>query len=433
MISIWAILVGLAVASGGVQQQAAQAQEMNTCVDCHMELPDPTLSDPVRQFQGDVHNQRGLSCVSCHGGDATQSELDRAMDPRKHFVGSPGPKDTPMFCGKCHSDPALMKKYNPAIRVDQVSEYATSTHGKLAAKGDSSVARCSSCHGSHGIRQVKDPNSPVYPTKVADTCGRCHGNADYMRPYSIPTDQLQKYRSSVHAETLLNGHDLSAPTCNSCHGNHGAAPPGVTSVANVCGTCHSRQSELFQKSPHGAAFDALGIGQCLACHSNHDVRHATDELLGIGQSAICIKCHEKGDDGFEAARVMRQHVDELATQAAQARTLLDRAARAGMEVSRAKFDLTGAQDKLIDARVVVHSFSPDDVTKVTKSGLDIAMKAHLSGEQALQELQFRRKGLAASLVFILAAILSIHFKLRQIERREQARINKSDEELSLRK
>ena len=89
-----------------------------------------------------------------------------------------------------------------------------------------------------------------------------------------------------------------------------------------------------------------------------------------------------------------------------------------MEVSRAKFDLTGAQDKLIEARVVVHSFSSDEVGKVTKSGLDIATKAQLSGAKALQELQFRRKGLAASLIFILAAILSIHLKLRQLDSKQ---------------
>lgn len=420
MISIWAILVGLTVGQSG------PAQQMNSCVECHMQLDDSRLADPIRQFQSDIHSQRGLSCASCHGGDPTRQDPDGAMDPHKRFVGKPGPKDTPLFCGKCHSDAALMKKYNPALRVDQVSEYATSTHGKQAAKGDSNVATCSSCHGSHGIRPVKDPNSPVYPTKVAETCGRCHANAEYMKPYSIPADQLQKYRSSVHAEALLKG-DISAPTCNSCHGNHGAAPPGVTSVANVCGTCHSRQAELFQKSPHGAAFDALGIGQCLACHNNHDVRHPTDELLGIGPSAVCIKCHDKGDDGFEAAKVMREYVNELTVHAEQARTLLDRAGRAGMEVSRAKFDLTGAQDKLIDARVVVHSFSPDEVGRVTKAGLDIATKAEVSGAQALQDLQFRRKGLAASLIFILAAILSIHLKLRQLERKTEGRSYKIDD------
>ena len=420
---VWSIFVAPAILLGFGRAEAAQSRQTDTCIQCHMEATDPVLADPVRQVRGDAHNRRGLSCVSCHGGDATQLEAERAMDPRKGFVGTPGPKEMPVFCGKCHSDAAFMKGYNPSLRIDQAAEYSTSVHGKQAAKGDQKVATCASCHGGHGIRPISDPNAPVYPARVTETCGRCHSNAEYMRSYSIPTDQAEKYRKSVHGEALLKKQDLSAPTCNDCHGNHGATPPGVMSVANVCGMCHSRQSELFQKSPHEPVFQALDSGQCLACHSNHDVSHPTDEMLGTGPNAICATCHSQGEAGFDSAKVMRQAIDELAAHVGQAQELLDRAARAGMEVSRAKFDLTGAQDKLIDARVVIHAFSPVELKNVTAPGVEIAMKAHASGEQALQELQFRRKGLAASLIFILAAILSIYLKLRQIERRAGKRID----------
>src|SRR5207244_221074 len=97
-----------------------------------------------------------------------------------------------------------------------------------------------------------------------------------------------KYLRSVHAEALLKKQDLSAPTCNDCHGNHGAAPPGTASVGNVCGTCHARQAELFNMSPHQAVFDALAIPQCLACHGNHEVRHPTDAWLGVEPNAVCV-------------------------------------------------------------------------------------------------------------------------------------------------
>ena len=40
-----------------------------------------------------------------------------------------------------------------------------------------------------------------------------------------------------------------------------------------------------------------------------------------------------------------------------AEALLDRAAQAGMEVSRAKFDLNGARDNLVDARVLGHELA----------------------------------------------------------------------------
>src|SRR4029079_7787060 len=117
---------------------------------------------------------------------------------------------------------------------------------------------------------------------------------ELMKPYKIPTDQLQKYRESVHADALLKKQDLSAPTCNDCHGNHGAVPPGAASVANVCGTCHARQSELLSASP-------MSFNQCLACHNNHDVRHPTDALIGVTSEATCVTCHDTGAAGYQAA------------------------------------------------------------------------------------------------------------------------------------
>ena len=387
----------------------------NTCISCHLEAGDE-LAVPVNQFKDDVHARRGFSCVSCHGGDPAQDDIDLSMDPRKGFIGKPSVKQVQSFCGKCHSNAETMKRFNPSLRVDQEAEFATSVHGKRIAQGDTKPATCVNCHGSHGIRAVKDPNSPVYATHVAETCGGCHSNSEYMKAYRIPTDQAQKYQTSVHAEALLKKQDLSAPTCNDCHGNHGAAPPGTASVGNVCGTCHARQAELFGKSPHKAAFDTLGLSECVACHSNHDVRHPTDQFIGTNGQAVCIVCHNQGEPGFQAAGAMRQLLSDLDGNIKSAETTLNRAARAGMEVSKAKFELNGARDQLINARVLIHSFSDKGLQTVVGPGLSVAEKARLSGEGALAELLLRRKGLAASLVIITLAALSIYLKLREIEK-----------------
>jgi len=40
------------------------------------------------------------------------------------------------------------------------------------------VARCSDCHGEHGILPASDPNSPVNSANLVKTCGRCHQNAN---------------------------------------------------------------------------------------------------------------------------------------------------------------------------------------------------------------------------------------------------------------
>jgi predicted CXXCH cytochrome family protein len=387
----------------------------NSCVKCHAEVGDE-LALPIAQVEGDAHGRRGLSCASCHGGDPNDEDHDRSMDPRKGFVGTPSPRQVQSFCGKCHSNAEFMKHYNPAIRVDQETEYATSVHGKKIAKGDQKAATCVSCHGYHGVKPVKDSNAPVFATHVAETCGRCHADAGYMKPYNIATDQVHKYGQSVHAEALLKKQDLSAPTCNDCHGNHGAVPPGITAVANICGTCHARQSELFSGSPHKSAFDTLGVSECVACHSNHDVRHPSDDWISSRSGSICVKCHESGEPGFLAAQTMNQRIRDLDGKIIEAEQVLGKAARAGMEVSRPRFELTSARDGLINARVVIHGFNPEAVDKVIVPSVVIAEKARRTGEDALNELQFRRKGLAVSLLVIALAVVSIYLKIRQMER-----------------
>jgi predicted CXXCH cytochrome family protein len=414
-VALFLIGIGFSLAQEpGVWAQTNTPPAKNSCVKCHAEVGDE-LAAPIAQVENDVHGRRGFSCASCHGGNPNDDDHDRSMDARKGFVGTPAARQVPSFCGKCHSNAEIMKRFNPTMRVDQEAEYASSVHGKKATQGDQKAATCISCHGYHGVKPVKDPNSPVSATHVAETCGGCHADAAYMKQYGIPTDQLQKYGQSVHAEALIKKQDLSAPTCNDCHGNHGAAPPGITAVANVCGTCHARQSELFSDSPHKPVFDSLGVSECVACHNNHDVRHTSDDLIGTTQESICVKCHDSGELGFQAAEMMHRRLLGLDTEISAAEEILTKAARAGMEVSRPRFELTSARDGLINARVVIHSFNPDALEKVVAPSITVADKAQRSGQDAMNELQFRRKGLAVSLLIIALAVVSIYLKIRQIE------------------
>jgi hypothetical protein len=89
-----------------------------------------------------------------------------------------------------------------------------------------------------------------------------------------------------------------------------------------------------------------------------------------------------------------------------------------MEVSKPKFDLKGATDALTHARVLIHSSSNNEVDKVVGPGLDVAGKGYQAGVDALDELSFRRKGLAVSLVFILFLALLVYLKVRQLETRQ---------------
>jgi hypothetical protein len=53
-------------------------------------------------------------------------------------------------------------------------------------------------------------------------------------------------------------------------------------------------------------------------------------------------------------------------------------------------------------------------------GVSVASKAYKAGEDALAELNFRRKGLVVSLFFILFLAVLVYLKLREIESRQPA-------------
>ena len=389
------------------------------CVTCHLEIGDERLAQPAKLFDGDIHKAKGFGCVACHGGDGKSTDLE-AMDPAKGYIGKPGRQQVAQVCGRCHSDARFMKQYNPALRVDQVAEYATSVHGRrLRELADPKVATCGSCHPAHSIKPPSDPASSVHPLRVARTCGACHADATTMAGYKIPTDQLAKYTESVHWKTMSAKGDLSAPTCNDCHGNHGAAPPGISWVGNVCGQCHTVMGDFFARSPHAKAFAQMGVPGCATCHSNHEIKEAADTMLGLADQAVCAGCHAAADKGGKAAADMRALIDSLGGEYDKSRAILLQAERAGMEVSQAQFDLNGAKDALVKARAAVHAFSVEAVKKEGDPGLQISAKAYARGVRALDELQFRRKWLAVSLVIVLAVIAGLVVKIRQLDRREQ--------------
>jgi hypothetical protein len=392
----------------------AWAQTPNTCLDCHGAL-DPPLQVTEQQFTSDIHAQKGLTCASCHGGDPTKADME-AMSKAAGFRGKIERKNVPELCGRCHSDAAFMRQYNPSLRTDQLSQYRTSVHGKLFGKGDTKVAVCIDCHGVHGLRPASDSRSKVHPLNIAQTCARCHADAEYMKGYSIPTDQFAKYSTSVHHDALAVRGDLSAPTCSTCHGNHGAAPPGVDTVQNVCSKCHVFQDQMFEKSTHKVAFQSAGLPGCVVCHSNHGITHPTDEKLGTGPQAVCMECHTAGDICDQQRAQMLNGLRRLDDAVKAADKVLGVAESSGMEVSQARLDQDQARDALTKARVTIHSFKTELVEQDIQEGVKIAAKNLQAGQAALAERDYRRKGLGFALVFILITVLGLLLYIRQLER-----------------
>ena len=451
----------------------AFAEEKNTCMNCHTALGSPEAIT----FRNDIHFQNGLSCADCHGGDSSAEDMEVSMNPAKGFIGKPKSPDIPVICGTCHgdmqkdfetgvhgtalknnskgpqcvschgihnilpakdphspvsalnvtktcatchSDAAYIKQFNPGLPVDQYDKYLTSIHGKRNVKGDTKVATCVSCHSNHMIFQVTNPRSPVSPMKIPGTCANCHNNKKYMAEYKIPANQYDDYVQSVHGIALLKNSDKSAPACNTCHGNHGASPPGVESVASVCGQCHQANAELYDKSVHRAVFRENSLPDCIVCHSNHFVKHPADTMIGFHQDSLCGSCHADvvTDRAAPVIKEMHATLQQLTKGQAEAEQVLNHAEQLGMDVTEAKYTLKDVNQSLIETRVKVHSFAKEPVQESAAPGLKVIAEAKVAGQAAIKEYYFRRKGLGVSTLLLTCVVVLLYLKIRQIEKKQ---------------
>ena len=407
--------------------QMGIAEEIDNCVKCHSEFN----GDIISAFSEDIHKAKGLSCADCHGGDPTEESED-AMDPKKGFVGAPDRIEQPEFCGKCHSDPAFMHNYNTRIATDQVDKYRTSRHGEKLLKGDRKVAVCASCHKAHGIITAKSSNSTVYPTNIPETCGHCHANVEYMAEYGIPTTQYEQYidTTNVHGYALLVKRDISAPTCNDCHGNHGAVPPGIKDVARVCTQCHQMNGELFQSSPHKEAFDAFEISECAFCHQAspdidnphqriHNIVRSNHALIGTAKGQLCGQCHSDGDVGWETANLMGSLRDSLENRLHSTEALLHVVEAKGFEISDAKWMFNGdVKQAKMELRTILHAFNAERYIPIfTKTDTTLNIVVEM-GKAAAKDVVGRRVYFGIMTVLVLLMIIAIILKIRDISARQ---------------
>jgi hypothetical protein len=388
---------------------------VNTCFDCHTKLGGKQ-ADLAAQWQRSSHAERNVACADCHGGDPSADTIDAAMSPKAGFIGVPAKSDVPALCASCHADVARMRQYN--LPTDQYDQYKESVHGKRLAEGDLNVATCFDCHGGHQVLKPNDPASTVYPANVPGLCAGCHANQTLMAAYNISTDQLDLYRQSVHGRALLDNQDFRAPTCATCHGTHGAAPPGVNEVANVCGTCHAAAQDDYLKSPHAKA--GAGGPQCVACHGRHDVSQPSEALYVGSEPRHCNACHAPNSAPGQVAQSLYDTITSAAQAYDQAEAAVQSARLVGMLVSPLEGQLREANTDLITARGDQHTLDIATVQGQTDQSRKIAAKAQQDAEAAVSESVFRRQAMVVAVAVIGVVIVTLYLLKRELDRRLDA-------------
>ena len=348
------------------------------CGSCH---PDERVA-----FEKSRHAGEDMHCTSCHGGN-DQSLDEAGAHQGNGWRGKITRAQDPAMCASCHADEKVMQPYD--LPVDQYSQYQTSGHGKLLAKGDGKVAVCSDCHGAHDVLSAHDPASRTYVTNVPRTCGTCHGDTTLVRERKMK-DTYHEYLGSVHAKSLFDKGNLKAPTCVSCHGVHGAAPSDIGNVNKVCGRCHTAERRYFKSGPHAAAMAAEQMAECSSCHGDHGI--APSETARLASN--CVKCHDKGSKDEVLGATLLADYQSAAEAIEKAEKVVARADAVPIQTEDYKARIEEAHTYLFEALTAAHAVSPEAMSGYTT-------RARSVGEEIQEELGSKLQNITVEKLFLL--------------------------------
>ncbi len=151
-------------------------QGPSACIACH-EFVGGELAAPVLRWKGSVHQQNGIACALCHGGNPAvdlgnikqlsprqfEDKKSSAMSKSLGFIGKPSGKALFDMCARCHSE--------------SVDRYARSIMGRAYIEGKGGPS-CVTCHDAHNNRMPEVP-------KVCEACHKDTTGYDQIDPMNV--------------------------------------------------------------------------------------------------------------------------------------------------------------------------------------------------------------------------------------------------------
>ena len=265
-----------------------------SCAQCHRVETEIYLKSDHGQA---VHKgvQEAASCKDCHGSN---HYLLNYRNPQSPVYRT----NLPQTCGRCHANVAEMEKFHLRQRSPILS-YEKSVHGiALLQKGEVNAAVCTDCHGSHNLHRSTNPASKLYWQNVPDTCGKCHENVEQTYRLSVHGAAVKSGVRDAPVCTDCHGeHTITAVKLATSR----VAP---ANIPETCGQCHAAQRIITQyrlppnvfatyaQSFHGLALQGgnLTAANCASCHGVHDILPASDSRSTINPRNLpetCGKCH----------------------------------------------------------------------------------------------------------------------------------------------
>jgi cytochrome b subunit of formate dehydrogenase len=267
--------------SFALTQEAEEEYEKidsTACIECHEKGKLDTVI--AEDLSHSIHD--GFECLDCHSDkDSIPHKEDSDFN-----VACEG-------CGVCHEE--AMEQYG--------------YHGRMSAEECMDIPTCADCHGGHDILLSSVKNSRTHPSRVPETCAKCHEDINLTQKYQILIQHpIEVYKNSVHGLATESGVDVAA-TCNDCHSTGGSAhkilSPGDPestinhfNIPRTCGKCHEGVETEFWEGIHGQLVERGETDSpvCTDCHGEHGIISPNDPRSPVSRArvaeATCSPCHE---------------------------------------------------------------------------------------------------------------------------------------------
>lgn len=224
-----------------------------------------------------------------------------------------------------------------AISLDSLNNSCITCHEDLTAKNvsvnyqrwsdsvhSSYFVTCDACHGGNpnvnsqaeahsSLKNVTDPQSPIYYKNVPETCGKCHET------------ELSHFKNTMHYQRLRA--ESSAPSCATCHKPHSFKVLKASELSPLCSVCHNEKDQ------------------------------ATSANVPV-----------------DAKRALEM-ATELQNEIVKSTNSISEAKAKGIDVSLAQNDLDKAIYVMKDVPSLWHSFNLKNFDKQIQTGIDSAKKA----------------------------------------------------------
>lgn len=296
-----------------------------SCTDCHAQIKDEAHAaggqkvrdrvecgtchqNEAKEYRQSLHakaimkgTDAAAHCYDCHGTHAIYPVKDE-----KSMVHGANIEKT---CNRCHSDTRFVKDHALGAGPTPGELFELSIHGQTGE------VTCASCHGSHDLRSLIDPQSSIFRSNVTQTCGVCH------------PEIAKEFEESIHGVLAARGRSES-PTCTTCHGIHGiktkVAPESPVNERRIamttCPQCHAAerisetygittgQVKSYYDSFHGLSYQGGDTysANCASCHGVHNIRPSSDPKSTIYKDNLqktCGHCHPGASANFAKGKM----------------------------------------------------------------------------------------------------------------------------------